>query len=32
MSRKGKISRKIKETRTSVELNIDGEGKYNEIQ
>ena len=28
MSRKGKISRKTKETSISVELNIDGKGKY----
>ena len=29
MKRKGKISRKTKETRISVDLNIDGKGKYN---
>ena len=29
MSRKGKISRKTKETSISVDLNIDGKGKYN---
>ena len=28
MSRKGKISRKTKETSISVDLNIDGKGKY----
>ena len=28
MKRKGKISRKTKETSISVELNIDGKGKY----
>ena len=28
MSRKGKMSRKTKETSISVELNIDGKGKY----
>ena len=28
MSRKAKISRKTKETSMSVELNIDGRGKY----
>ena len=28
MKRKGKISRKTKETSISVELNIDGNGKY----
>ena len=28
MSRKGKISRKTKETSISVEVNIDGKGKY----
>jgi len=29
MSRKGKVSRKTKETSISVDLNIDGKGKYN---
>ena len=29
MKRKGKISRKTKETSISVDLNIDGKGKYN---
>ena len=29
MARKGKISRKTKETSISVEVNIDGKGKYN---
>jgi imidazoleglycerol-phosphate dehydratase len=29
MNRKGKISRKTKETSISVDLNIDGKGKYN---
>ena len=29
MSRKGKVSRKTKETIISVDLNIDGKGKYN---
>ena len=28
MKRKGKISRKTKETSISVDLNIDGKGKY----
>jgi imidazoleglycerol-phosphate dehydratase len=28
MARKGKISRKTKETSISVEVNIDGKGKY----
>ena len=28
MTRKGKVSRKTKETSISVELNIDGKGKY----
>ena len=28
MSRKGKVSRKTKETSISVEVNIDGKGKY----
>ena len=28
MTRKGKVSRKSKETSISVELNIDGKGKY----
>ena len=28
MSRKAKVSRKTKETSISVELNIDGKGKY----
>ena len=28
MSRKGKVSRKTKETSISVDLNIDGKGKY----
>ena len=28
MNRKAKTSRKTKETSTSVELNIDGKGKY----
>ena len=28
MARKGKVSRKTKETRISVEVNIDGKGKY----
>ena len=28
MARKGKISRKTKETSISVDLNIDGKGKY----
>ena len=28
MSRKGKVSRKTKETSISVEANIDGKGKY----
>ena len=28
MSRKGKISRKTKETSISVDVNIDGKGKY----
>ena len=28
MARKGKVSRKTKETSISVEVNIDGKGKY----
>ena len=28
MARKGKVSRKTKETRIDVEVNIDGKGKY----